>query len=100
MLLTGPNMGGKSTILRQSCILTILAHIGCYVPATKCRMSIVDRIFTRIGANDYILKGQSTFHVEMSETSLILNNATSDSLVIIDELGRGTSTTDGTAIAY
>lgn len=100
MLLTGPNMGGKSTILRQACILEIIAHIGCYVPASSCKLTPIDRIFTRIGASDKILAGQSTFFVEMSETSTILSKATSKSLVIIDELGRGTSTYDGTAIAY
>lgn len=100
MLLTGPNMGGKSTILRQTCVLVILAHLGCYLPASSCQLTPVDRIFTRIGASDKILAGQSTFYVEMSETSTILSHATEKSLVIIDELGRGTSTYDGTAIAY
>ena len=99
MLLTGPNMGGKSTLLRQTCICVIMAQLGCYVPAKKCKLSPVDRIFTRIGASDRILEGQSTFFVELSETSTILNNATKDSLVILDELGRGTSTFDGVAIA-
>ncbi|KAI8805196.1 DNA mismatch repair protein msh6 [Cladochytrium replicatum] len=100
ILLTGPNMGGKSTLLRQTCIAVILAQIGCYVPAQKCRLSAFDRIFTRIGANDSILSGQSTFMVELSETSKILSEATPRSLVILDELGRGTSTFDGYAIAY
>ena len=99
MLLTGPNMGGKSTLLRQTCICVIMAQIGCYVPARKCRLTPVDRIFTRIGASDRILEGQSTFFVELSETSTILNHATDKSLVILDELGRGTSTFDGVAIA-
>ncbi|KAJ3091283.1 DNA mismatch repair protein msh6 [Quaeritorhiza haematococci] len=100
ILLTGPNMGGKSTLLRQTCIAVIMAQLGCYVPATKCRISPFDRIFTRIGANDNILAGQSTFMVELSETSKILKEATPRSLVILDELGRGTSTFDGFAIAY
>ena len=99
LLLTGPNMGGKSTVLRQTCICIIMAQLGCMVPATKCRLSPVDRIFTRIGASDNILQGQSTFFVELSETSTILHEATPHSLVILDELGRGTSTFDGVAIA-
>lgn len=93
-------MGGKSTLLRQTCIAVILAHVGCYIPASDCEMTVVDRIFTRIGANDNILAGQSTFMVELSETSKIMAQATSDSLVILDELGRGTSTFDGYGIAY
>jgi len=100
MLLTGPNMGGKSTILRQSCILTILAQIGCYVPAMACKLSLVDRIFTRLGASDRLCTGKSTFYIEMEETLNILRYATRNSLVIIDELGRGTSTFDGISIAY
>lgn len=100
MLLTGPNMGGKSTILRQTCIAVIMAQMGCYVPAKSARLSPVDRIFTRIGANDNIMAGQSTFFVELQETSSILRNATSNSLVILDELGRGTSTFDGYSIAF
>ncbi|KAI9908695.1 hypothetical protein PsorP6_004096 [Peronosclerospora sorghi] len=100
ILLSGPNMGGKSTLLRQTCILTLMAQIGSFVPASKCRLSPVDRIFTRIGASDRILAGQSTLYVELAETATILNHATSHSLVILDELGRGTSTFDGTAIAY
>nr|XP_033324145.1 probable DNA mismatch repair protein Msh6 [Megalopta genalis] len=99
MLLTGPNMGGKSTLMRQVALLTIMAQIGCYVPASSCRLTIVDRIFTRLGANDDILAGQSTFLVELSETAIILQHATPHSLVLLDELGRGTSTYDGTAIA-
>jgi DNA mismatch repair protein MSH6 len=93
-------MGGKSTLLRQTCIAVIMAQLGCYVPASKCRLTPFDRIFTRIGANDNILAGQSTFMVELSETSKILREATPRSLVILDELGRGTSTFDGYAIAY
>ncbi|KAF9917476.1 DNA mismatch repair protein msh6 [Lobosporangium transversale] len=100
ILLTGPNMGGKSTLLRQTCIAIIMAQLGCYVPAEKCRLTPFDRIFTRIGANDNILAGQSTFMVELSETSKILAEATDQSMVILDELGRGTSTFDGYAIAY
>ncbi|KAF9966318.1 DNA mismatch repair protein msh6 [Mortierella alpina] len=100
ILLTGPNMGGKSTLLRQTCVAIIMAQLGCYVPAEKCRMTPFDRIFTRIGANDNILAGQSTFMVELSETSKILAEATERSMVILDELGRGTSTFDGYAIAY
>ncbi len=100
ILLTGPNMGGKSTMLRQTCLAVIMAQLGCYVPAYSCRLSIFDRIFTRIGANDNIMTGQSTFMVELSETSKILREATSQSLVILDELGRGTSTFDGYAIAF
>ena len=93
-------MGGKSTLLRQTCIAIIMAHIGCYVPCKLMKLTPVDRIFTRVGANDRILAGQSTFMVELEETSTILQHATKHSLVILDELGRGTSTFDGTAIAY
>ncbi|KAG0220391.1 DNA mismatch repair protein msh6 [Mortierella sp. NVP41] len=100
ILLTGPNMGGKSTLLRQTCVAIIMAQLGCYVPAEKCRLTPFDRIFTRIGANDNIMAGQSTFMVELSETSKILSEATEQSMVILDELGRGTSTFDGYAIAY
>ena len=100
VLVTGPNMGGKSTMLRQTCICVILAQLGCYVPAEECIMTPVDRIFTRIGAHDRILSGQSTFFVELEETAKILRHSTRNSLVILDELGRGTSTFDGTAIAF
>lgn len=93
-------MGGKSTLLRQTCLAVVLAQIGCYVPAEECTLTPVDRIFTRIGAHDNITRGQSTFMVEMEETALLLNCATSSSLLILDELGRGTSTFDGYAIAY
>ncbi|XP_063832736.1 probable DNA mismatch repair protein Msh6 [Ostrinia nubilalis] len=99
LLLTGPNMGGKSTLMRQVGLLTVLAHLGSYVPAQECRLSLVDRIFTRLGASDDILSGQSTFLVEMNETAAIVKHATTHSLVLLDELGRGTSTYDGTAIA-
>lgn len=100
LLLSGPNMGGKSTLLRQTCLIAILAQMGCKVPADKCLMTPVDRIFTRVGASDRILAGQSTFFVELAETATILRSATEDSLCILDELGRGTATFDGTAIAH
>ena len=100
MILTGPNMGGKSTLLRQACLTTLMAHLGCWVPAAACRLSPVDRIFTRVGANDAIMAGLSTFRVELEETALILKHATRHSLVILDELGRGTATFDGMAIAH
>ncbi|KAK5970999.1 DNA mismatch repair protein Msh6 [Trichostrongylus colubriformis] len=99
VLLTGPNMGGKSTLMRQVAVLAVLAHMGSFVPARSMKLSPVDRIFTRIGANDRLICGQSTFFVELRETLVILRNATKHSLVLIDELGRGTSTFDGTAIA-
>ncbi|KAI8377990.1 muts domain V-domain-containing protein [Radiomyces spectabilis] len=100
IVLTGPNMGGKSTLLRQTCVAIIMAQLGCYVPARSCRLTPCDRIYTRIGANDNIMAGQSTFMVELAETSKILHEATPRSMVILDELGRGTSTFDGYAIAY
>ena len=99
LLLSGPNMGGKSTMLRQTCLIAILAQIGSYIPAESCRLTPVDCIFTRLGASDRILLGQSTFFVELAETAAALRGATRRSLVIMDELGRGTSTFDGTAIA-
>ncbi|KAH8269948.1 hypothetical protein KR018_000264 [Drosophila ironensis] len=98
-LLTGPNMGGKSTLMREVGLLVIMAQIGAHIPAASCRLSLVDRIFTRLGAQDDILAGHSTFLVELNETSLILKHATCHSLVLLDELGRGTATYDGTAIA-
>ena len=99
IVMTGPNMGGKSTLLRQVCIAAIIAQIGCYVPAKYCKMTIVDRIFTRIGASDKLIEGKSTFYIEMEETKSIIENATINSLIIMDELGRGTSTRDGKIIA-
>lgn len=98
-LITGPNMGGKSTLMRQVALLSIMAQVGSYVPAESMQLSIVDRVFTRLGANDNIMANQSTFLVELNETSLILKHCTHNSLVLLDELGRGTSTYDGTAIA-
>ncbi len=100
MVITGPNMAGKSTYLRQVALITLLAHCGSFVPATSVRMPLVDRIFTRIGASDNLSAGQSTFMVEMSETSNILCNMTERSLVVLDEIGRGTSTFDGISIAW
>lgn len=100
IVLTGPNMSGKSTFLRQAALIVILAQIGSFVPATKCRLGLCDRVFTRIGAKDEIALGQSTFMVEMVESANILNNATARSLVVLDEVGRGTSTYDGLAIAW
>ncbi|KAF2882315.1 hypothetical protein ILUMI_23880 [Ignelater luminosus] len=99
MLLTGPNMGGKSTLMRQVALIIVMAQMGCPVPAVNCEISLVDRIFTRLGAYDDILQGQSTFLVELSEASAILQHATRHSFVLLDELGRGTSTHDGNAIA-
>ncbi|CAL1277104.1 unnamed protein product [Larinioides sclopetarius] len=100
VLVTGPNMGGKSTLMRQAGTLIIMAHLGSYVPAECMSLTPVDRIFTRVGASDQISKGESTFFVEASETSSILHHATSNSFVLVDELGRGTATYDGTAIAF
>lgn len=99
LVITGPNMGGKSTYMRQAALIVLLAHIGSYVPAESARIGLVDRIFTRIGSSDDLAGGRSTFMVEMSETANILNNATERSLVLMDEVGRGTSTFDGLSIA-
>ena len=100
MIITGPNMSGKSTYMRQVALITLLAHVGSFVPATKAEISLTDRIFTRIGASDDLAYSQSTFMVEMIEVATILNNATSKSLLILDEIGRGTSTYDGLGIAW
>ena len=100
IVITGPNMGGKSTYMRQTALIAILAHIGSFVPADSLRIGPVDRIFTRIGASDDIAGGRSTFMVEMTETATILNNATAQSLVLMDEIGRGTSTFDGLSLAW
>ena len=99
-LITGPNMGGKSTYLRQAALLTIMAQCGCFVPAERMRLGLVDRIYTRIGASDNVARGRSTFMVEMTETAAILNTATSRSLVLLDEMGRGTATYDGLSLAW
>jgi DNA mismatch repair protein MutS len=99
-LITGPNMAGKSTYIRQVALITLLAHTGSFVPAVEARIDLVDRIFTRIGASDDLTRGQSTFMVEMTETANILNNATLRSLIVLDEIGRGTSTFDGLSLAW
>ncbi len=100
LLLTGPNMGGKSTYLRQAALLIIMAQMGCFVPADRMRYGLVDRIYTRIGASDNLARGRSTFMVEMTETATILNTATERSLILLDEMGRGTATFDGLSLAW
>jgi DNA mismatch repair protein MutS len=98
-LITGPNMGGKSTYLRQAALLVVMAQCGCFVPAERMRLGLVDRIYTRIGASDNVARGRSTFMVEMTETAAILNTATAR-LVLLDEMGRGTATYDGLSLAW
>ena len=100
LMITGPNMGGKSTYMRQTALIVLLAYVGCYVPAQEVKIGPIDRIFTRIGAADDLASGRSTFMVEMTETANILNNATANSLVLMDEIGRGTSTYDGLSLAW
>src|SRR5205085_10767060 len=100
LIITGPNMGGKSTILRQAAIISILAQAGSFVPAERARLPLLDRIWTRVGASDDLARGRSTFMVEMTETAAILRNATPRSLVLLDEIGRGTATFDGLSIAW
>jgi DNA mismatch repair protein MutS len=100
MMITGPNMAGKSALLRQTALIVLLAQMGSYVPADSANLGLVDKVFTRVGASDNLSKGESTFMVEMTETAAILNNLSSRSLVLLDEIGRGTSTYDGVSMAW
>jgi DNA mismatch repair protein MutS len=100
IMITGPNMSGKSAILRQTALISLMAQMGCYVPAKTAKLGVVDKVFTRVGASDNISSGESTFMVEMNETASILNNLSPRSLVLLDEIGRGTSTYDGISIAW
>ena len=100
IILTGPNMSGKSALLRQTALITLMAHIGSFVPVSEATISLTDKIFTRVGASDNLSGGESTFMVEMNETASIINNITGRSLILLDEIGRGTSTYDGISIAW
>ncbi|MGB1120482.1 MAG: MutS-related protein, partial [Saprospiraceae bacterium] len=100
IMITGPNMSGKSAILRQTALISLMAQMGCYVPAQSAKLGLVDKVFTRVGASDNISSGESTFMVEMNETASIMNNVSERSLILLDEIGRGTSTYDGISIAW
>ncbi|MCB0618373.1 MAG: DNA mismatch repair protein MutS, partial [Saprospiraceae bacterium] len=100
LMITGPNMAGKSALLRQTALICLMAQMGCFVPAESARIGLVDKVFTRVGASDNISSGESTFMVEMNETASIMNNVSDRSLILLDEIGRGTSTFDGVSIAW